>query len=192
MLIGLSGNIGCGKTTVEQYLQSQGFVSLSFADALKKIGKIFGFDHDQMYGTQQQKMEIHKNLNVSGREFLQKVGTELFRNNIRKVLPNFSITYGIWSDIVMRQLDTSQNTVISDVRFLDEVKMIKDKGGIIIRIVRDNREIGDNLNIPEPFQTDISQHASEKMDIPYDFIIYNDGSLEKLYNSVKNLTNFSK
>jgi len=72
MIIGISGFIGSGKTTAANYLVQKGFKEYSMAGPLKKIAEIFHFELHQLYGTQEQKLELNKYWNISGREFLQK------------------------------------------------------------------------------------------------------------------------
>jgi dephospho-CoA kinase len=140
MIIGITGKIGSGKSTLAEYLtDSYGYIEYSFATPLKQIGEIFGFSQMELYGTQEQKLEVNKLWGVSAREFLQKVGTELFRESLPKVLPDLKIRRGIWSDIFRNVYEKKPELyVVSDVRFLDEYQTIKDLGGIVIRITRDD------------------------------------------------------
>ena len=141
MLIGITGKLGSGKSTAAEYLQTNhNFREYSMARPLKEIGCLFGFTQEQMYGTQEQKLEIHPYWGVSGRQFLQKVGTELFRNQLTKVLPEMKIKRTIWTELFKYKYhcDPSINYVVSDVRFKDEAETIRELGGIIIRTIRTN------------------------------------------------------
>ncbi len=140
MIIGITGKIGSGKTTLANYLvQEYDFIEYSFAGPLKEIGKIFGFSDQQLYGTQEDKLSLHSHWGISSREFLQKVGTELFRNQLSKVIPDMKIKHTIWADLFKLQyMKKPRHYVISDVRFLDEAKVITELGGIIIRTERKN------------------------------------------------------
>lgn len=61
MIIGITGKIGSGKSTLSSYLtENHNYEEYSMAKPLKEIGKIFGFNDQQLYGTQEQKLEIHK------------------------------------------------------------------------------------------------------------------------------------
>uniref|UniRef100_A0A6C0EJY4 Dephospho-CoA kinase n=1 Tax=viral metagenome TaxID=1070528 RepID=A0A6C0EJY4_9ZZZZ len=139
-VIGITGKIGSGKTTIADYLvKEHGYQEYSMAGPLKEIGRIFGYSHEQLYGTQEQKLEKHSYWNISAREFLQKVGTELFREHLPKVLPEMELTGTVWVDLFRLKYEQKPGLyVISDVRFLDEAKAIQDLGGIIIRTIRDN------------------------------------------------------
>ena len=166
MLIGICGNIGTGKTTVANYLvEKYGFIEYSFSSPLKKIGEIFGFTKEELYGTQLQKSTPNKILGISSREFLQKFGTEFGREMFSNLFPNFNIEYGLWIDIFKRQYDPSKNVVVSDIRFKNEEECIRRLGGIIIRTHRTIR----------PFLAE-SLHASEQeiVLLKYDYFIDND------------------
>jgi len=140
MLIGLVGEIGSGKTTLADYIvEKYKFKEYSFAEPLKKIGEIFGFTKDQLYGTQEQKLEIHPYWSISARTFLQRVGTELFRGTLPDVIPEMKINDTVWIELFkMKYMNEKGNYIISDVRFLDEALAIKKLGGTLIRVRRTN------------------------------------------------------
>lgn len=175
MIIGITGKIGSGKSTIAEHLRdSYGYTEYSFASPLKQIGEIFGFSITELYGSQEQKLETNKIWGVSAREFLQKVGTELFRETLPKVLPDLKIKRGVWSDIFRNVYQKKPDLyVVSDVRFLDEYQTIKDLGGIVIRITRRHTiNKGGKEHV----------HRSE-MELDYivpDFTIENNGNIEEL------------
>lgn len=145
-IIAITGTIGSGKSTLLKHLvHKYGYVEINFADALKEIGAIFGFTHEQLYGTQEQKLEIHSGWNISARTFLQKVGTEIFRDNLQKAIPSMNLPYGVWVDIVcqkftkLRKDNPQARIVIGDLRFLNEARFVRDYGGIIVRTLRNNK-----------------------------------------------------
>ncbi len=149
IIIGLCGAIGCGKSTAAEYFVSNhGFVELSFAKPLKEIALQLGFNHDEVYGDQKQKSEINEELGISGREFLQKFGTEIMRDTFSKVLPNYNLNNRkIWCrlmELTIKKIN-SDRIVISDCRFPDEEKLIKDLGGYMIRINRPFQVIEDQF-----------------------------------------------
>ena len=177
MLIGITGKIGSGKTTVANYLVNYWeFQEYTMAEPIKQIGSIFGFSHTQLYGTQNQKLEIHPHWGISGREFLQKIGTDMFRDMLPKVVPDMKIDKSVWCDIFSLKYNRRIHTVVSDVRFLNEAETVKELGGVIIRIVRSSNQ-------------SVDSHISEieQDDIIHDFTIYNNGDVKSLYKSIDNV-----
>ena len=143
MIVGILGKMRVGKDTVADYLVSNhGFVKKAFADPLKEICKIlFLFNDDQLYGTdEQKKMPDDRWFGCSARTAQQFIGTELFRNNLNKIMP------GLNQDIFIHHLKlwledqkkTNPNIkiVVSDVRFQNEVDFIHSIGGTVIRVTK--------------------------------------------------------
>lgn len=81
-----------------------------------------------------------------------------------------------WTD------DIFPNWIITDCRFPNEAKAIKDRGGVVIRVNRDYQ----NPLMPD---TAIPEHPSETAldDYEFDYVIENDGSIEDLVEKVKQL-----
>jgi hypothetical protein len=101
------------------------------------------------------------------REALQKIGTELFRNQFHP---------DTWVNATMNDYMSDKIWTISDVRFSNEVKAIKDKGGIVINIVRDTG-FEDN-------------HESETALDNYkyfDYIVENNGTKEELREKLRHI-----
>lgn len=108
--------------------------------------------------------------NLSLRQLLQYFGTEIMQKYFGK---------RVWINSTMQ--NRSEYTIISDLRFIEEYNAVKEKKGVVIYINRPNYEFG--------------QHASEREmkelleNDKYDFIIDNNGSIEDLFNQVKELVN---
>ena len=146
MIIGITGKIGSGKSTTATYLQEKyNYTEYSFASPLKEIGSIFQFTQDQLYGTQENKLEVHPHWGISSRTFLQRMGTEMFREYFPKVFPEIKLNHSIWIELFrLKYISNPKNYVISDVRFLDEANAIKEMGGVIIRTIRNNNVSSDS------------------------------------------------
>jgi hypothetical protein len=142
----------------------------NFADALKQdiCINILGLDYNQCYGTDEEKNEpthlVWENKNLTAREVMQFVGTDIFR----KMYEN------VWVDSTLRKIKSEDVplSIITDCRFPNEVAAIKDNGGKIIRLSRD------------PFHSDhISESILDKENYDwsnFDYII--DNSEHSLYD----------
>lgn len=180
VLVAITGLMGSGKDTAASIFLKDGFVRRSFAGPLKEIGILFGFTQSQIYGTQEDKLEINKEWGVSGRHFLQKFGTEVGRNYLPQAIPDMKMNdQTIWirlMDIYCNQ-HPEEDIVITDLRFHDEAKMVKARGGKIIKIERPSSDKDTGQH---------TLHASERdiPDIEADYTIVNDGTLDEFLNMV--------
>ena len=177
-LIGITGRKFNGKDTLGQYFVSYlDYERLGFADALKEACRcIFGFNDDQLYGDK--KEIVDEFWKVTPRKIFQYVGTDLFRDQLKNIIPH--VESSIWIEVLKKQILDKRNAnpdvkiVITDVRFSNEVDMIHQLGGIVLRV---NRDI---------MNTEIDQHPSEmeieKLNIDYE--IPNNGSIHDLYSLV--------
>lgn len=190
-LIGIAGKAESGKDTFAEYLKAHylkmiyepdrnrieskltsSILIKHFADPLKEAAiAAFGFIKDEVYTTEGKKTinEFWKN---TPRYFLQKLGTECFREifgdnfwlrraelEIEKDFLDYSPPFGIIH-------------IFADIRFENECDWVRDKGGLLIHIDRGNREGG----------TLVDNHASEQA-LEFkdgDILIENRGTLEDL------------
>jgi len=184
MIIGIVGKKLSGKDTCADYLvKNYGFIKLSFAEPLKRMCKEgFDFSEEQVNG--KLKETIDPDWGITPREILQWLGTEIFRQDIQKILPNIGENF--WIHLLDRKIkkileqNPKQNIVIADVRFENEIKFIKNMNGHIIKIIRNNIE-----------QTNYTQHKSElladNIEKP-DHILLNDGIImENFYQRIREL-----
>jgi len=193
---GITGTIGSGKTTIVDYLREKhGFSEYSFASPLKDMAKCIGFTHTQVYGTQEQKLEINEHWGISGRVFLQKFGTDIIRDILPSVIPEMRTDKSVWIKLFkihMSNLEKSipdlenvieKNIVVGDVRFVDEGDVIHEYKGCMIRVLRPEKYFSHDENMPLNHE---SNHKSEleSLKIPVDCTIYNDGSLKDLYDKL--------
>ncbi len=182
ILLGVNGEIGCGKSTVVNYLESRyGFGEYMFANPLKQMAISAGFEPHQIFGTQEQKLEINKFWGISGREFLQVFGSEVCRDYMPKVLPKMNFNgLTLWVRLFEKFMVGRKgvNTAVSDVRFADESQTIKKYNGIVVRIVRSG------IQNKQPIA--VQKHISETQAnvIAPNVIINNDGTLDVLYKKI--------
>ena len=140
-IVGVTGRKYNGKDTLGNYLVSQhGYKRLAFADALKDACRcVFGFDDEQLYGGK--KEEIDEFWRTSPRIALQYIGTELFRNQLNQIMPH--VEHNIWVEVIRRkiikerQINPDTKFVITDVRFPNEINMVRDFEGVLVRVKRD-------------------------------------------------------
>lgn len=201
-LIGISGKMGSGKDEVGKIIQllatPEGTYTRQEAEALpfytirkfalkvKEIASILTNVDVQKFEEQSFKKEPlgesweFDGHGLTGRELLQKIGTEMGRS----IHPNAWVN-ALFSEYTedLRRIKNSEggttiaqaypNWIITDVRFENEAEAIKSRGGIVIRVNRPT--------------VVIDQHPSEISLDDYegfDYIIENDGSLKDLDRKV--------
>lgn len=175
-IIGITGNMRHGKDTLGlYYINTHGYVKLSFADPLKEACRqIFDLSQSQLHGDEKENIDDY--WGVTPRQILQYVGTELFRDQMVKLIPN--IGKDIWIKVMDKKIKKifkggAKGVVITDIRFENEAKLIKSLGGIVIKVVRPSSEI---KGLPD--------HSSEKLNFEADYTIINDGSIKYLHDQL--------
>lgn len=160
-IIGLSGYGGSGKDTfghliqyhiakntkdisvidvISNYMDNQwwleeqsGWEIKKFAGKLKQIASLLtGIPIEKFEDQEFKNTYLGDEWRVHGlpmrvREFLQYLGTNALRNCLHT---------NTWMNALFADYTESNNWIITDVRFPNEAKAIKDRGGIIIRIDR--------------------------------------------------------
>ena len=187
MLIGICGLIGSGKDTVaERLVNEHGYKRDSFAKSLKDaVASMFNWDRDMLEGRGESSRHWREQPDkfwserfgreVSPRSILQQFGTEVMRGQMYD---------GIWVDSCIGRYK-GENTVISDTRFPNEIKRIKECGGVILLVKR--------FKDPDWFTSYVEGniepkgiHSSEYMwaKSEFDYTIENNGSLEELNEKI--------
>ena len=190
MLIGIVGLIGSGKDTAAEHLVTQhGYIRDSFAKSLKDaVSAMFNWDREMLEGNTESSRHWREQPDtfwsekfgkpVTPRWVLQHFGTEVMRGNMYD---------SIWVDSCIGRYK-GQNTVISDTRFPNEVKKIREHGGIIILVKRgEDPEWFTNYvegNI-EPTGIHSSEYAWAKEE--FDYVIENNGTKEQLSAKIDEL-----
>lgn len=174
-LIGLTGLAGTGKDTVRRILEEDfGADGIAFADPIRDmIGTLLtenGYSTEWMYERDKKEAPI-PGLSISYRHLAQTLGTEWGR----------AIAADFWLRIARARADALKATgaklvVISDVRFPNEAAWIKEHGGEVWGIVRDQA-------------APVRDHDSERLVdvIEPDHFIDNNGTVEDLWRAVSSL-----
>ena len=196
MIIAISGLIGSGKDTVADYLVNlHEYRRESFAGNLKdSMSAIFGWDREMLEGRSKSSREWREKVDpwwaerldmpqLTPRWILQYVGTDVIRANFHN---------DMWIASLENKLRQSEDDiVISDVRFKNEVTMLRNLGAICIEVTRGDK--------PEWFQTaldgDVEQlekqgvHKSEYdwIGTTFDYTLDNNGTLDDVYRQVDEL-----
>lgn len=202
MIIGICGLIGSGKDTAADYLVNfHEFRRGSFAGILKDaVSSVFGWDRELLEGRTKESREWRERVdpwwserlnmpNLTPRWVLQYWGTEVCRKAFHD---------DIWIAGLENKLrSTSDNVVISDCRFPNEIQAIRNQGGKIVQVqrgvlphwydiaVQANR----GVESAKRFLAAEGIHASETSWIgdKFDYCIDNNRGLDHLYAQLKNL-----
>ena len=184
MLIGIVGLIGSGKGTVaDRLVEKHGYVKDSFAKSLKDaVAAMFNWDRNMLEGDTTSSRHWREQPDkfwserlgkpVTPRWVLQHFGTEVMRGQMYD---------GIWLDSCMGRYK-GQNTVIADTRFVNEIKTIKEHGGIIVCVKR-----GDLPSQKEMQDTGAHRSEWDWLESDFDIIIENNGTKEELFQKVDEL-----
>ncbi len=200
-VIGFIGFIGSGKDTAADYLVNEkGFLRESFASSLKDVvAAVFGWNREFLEGKtkesrawRDQKDEWWSNrlgMHITPRWVLQHWGTGVLRQGFHD---------DIWIASLENKLQkTSENIVISDVRFPNEIKSIHNAGGIVVRVRRGEDPVWFDLAASANAGNESAKimfaeykiHSSESAWIGcnIDKVIFNNGSFDDLYRQVESL-----
>ena len=204
MIIGICGFISSGKDTAANYLVGwHGFRRDSFAGALKDaVAQVFGWDRELLEGLTPEARHWREQVDtwwanrlgmphLTPRWVLQYWGTEVCRQGFHD---------DIWIAALENRLrQRTGHTVISDVRFPNEVHAIRNAGGRIVWIRRGadpewcstliEMRQNSTLGICTDYMRQFGVHASEWawVGTRFDAVVDNNGSVEQLYEQLKNL-----
>jgi hypothetical protein len=211
MIIGFVGLIGSGKDTAADYLVNfHGFRRDSFATTLKDaVSAVFGWDRLMLEGRTAESRAWREQVDtwwaqrlnmphLTPRWILQHWGTDVLRNHFND---------DIWIASLEHKLQRStDNVVISDVRFPNEIKAIRRAGGYIYWIQRGELppwyECALTENTTHEYDQWLLQDAHKLMEQSwpqvhnsewawvgqsFDAVIDNNHSVDELYDQLKNL-----
>lgn len=204
MIIGICGLIGAGKDTIADYLVNiHEFRRESFANTLKDaVAAVFGWDRVLLEGRTKEAREWREQVDpwwadrleiptLTPRWVLQYWGTEVLRNHFHD---------DIWIASLENKLrKTKDDIVISDCRFPNEIKAIKNQGGLVIRVVRGKdpdwmKSAQSYMSGPSTIGWALGKDALQKAGIhaseyswaatEFDTIVDNNSTIDHLYKQV--------
>lgn len=207
MIIGVCGLIGAGKDTIADYLVNiHQFRRESFANTLKDaVSAVFGWDRELLEGRTRHSRAWREQVDpwwtdrlgipdLTPRWVLQYWGTEVVRRGFHD---------DTWiASLENRLRKTTDDVVISDCRFPNEIDAIKRAGGSVIRVVRGPEPewypLAESVNAgPTNITWSLSKdqlakyniHASETAWIgtEFDAVIDNNSTMDHLYAQITSL-----
>lgn len=207
MILGACGFIGSGKGTFGEYLvKNHNWKSLSFAESLKDITAIlFHWPRDLLEGDTEESRNWREikdawwskklGKDITPRWVLQHIGTDVMRNHFAD---------DIWILNIERKIkDLNNNAIITDVRFPNEIKMIRSlKKGKTVWIRK--LQLPEWYDVAHAANSDTFLHAPEAHDMmlndykihysewawigeEMDYTIFNDGTRDEFYQKIDKL-----
>jgi len=175
LIIGIKGRKDTGKSTVAEYLkEAYNMEEYYFSKPLKEIICILtGWSEDFVNGSTPEfkrlrETEKHPDFNMTCREMLVEIGTNLFRKQVNE---------NVWVNIARwRSTQTGNALIFSDLRFPNECALVKELGGTIIRLKRDT-----------DWELDESDETEQEFDTEGEIVIDNNGTLEELWEQIDNV-----
>lgn len=182
-VIGLSGQMRNGKDVISDYLANKlNWHRAAFAANVKKVFvDAFSVDYDFVENWKV-KNEIPEGFSEKIRKALQKIG-DGFRE----------IKEDVWINLTIKNLKGP--TIISDVRYINELKKIKELGGINILVYREGY-LNDDFNesesqirkfiefyLKENFEGAVNSRFNGVYNL-VDYFILNNGNLDSLYEKI--------
>lgn len=198
-IFGIVGAIGSGKDTIgDRLIQNYGFQKTSFAKRVKDVAAaVFGWDREMLEGSTKVSREWREVTDeywgITPRLALQKIGTEMFRNQIDDA---------IWVKAVKKEVNEKRDIdyVITDCRFKNEVEAIKEMGGTIVYVDRHDKPewydkalaaFADPESPEAKWLADNNIHKTDwniyGLVSLADIVVENKGTLEELYQKVDTL-----
>lgn len=181
----LSGAKRCGKDTFANHLYNHyNYQHIKITTRLKDCLKLlFNLNDNDL---EEKKEELNPNWNTTPRRLMQFMGTDIFQYKIQELIPHIGRNFWmktLLNDELIYNLCNNENyrIVISDLRFLHEYNEIE-KLNIPFVHIRIN-----NCNLDYKVDTHISE--TELYNIPYNYEIKNDSSLDIFHSTISNFIN---
>ena len=176
LLIGLTGRARYGKSTAAEHLVDTYLLEhYAFADPLRDgLMAIFNLDPTDFEGDRKEQPLAW--LDRSPRQLMQSMGTEWGRNQVH---PELWLLLAEQNLGFLEQTNTAASGfVISDLRFENEAAFVREKGGLVIHLLR---ESAPDVN-PHISETGIAIHDN-------DFVVHNDETIEQMTGQLDEIFN---
>ena len=187
MIIGISGKAGSGKDTAAKMLEVlyanpdisyedfankryKNFADIQivhFADSLKETAQVLFRIGEWETNTQEGKKTTINWIGKTVRELLQGIGQGL----------RDAIDFDLWVKILFANTKGWSNYIIADVRYPNEIKAIKERNGILLRIDRKGAGAGNHSS-----ETALDDYKE------WDVHIENNNSIEDLFEAMRIFT----
>ena len=184
MIIGISGKAGSGKDTAAKMLEVlyanpdisyedfankryKNFADIQivhFADSLKETAQVLFRIGEWETNTQEGKKTTINWIGKTVRELLQGIGQGL----------RDAIDPNLWVKILFANTEGWTNYIIADVRYPNEIKAIKERNGILLRIDRKDAGAGNHSS-----ETALDDYKE------WDVHIENNSSIKDLFEAMK-------
>ncbi len=198
-LVGISGKARSGKDTfahmLSRRLQSKtgfGFVLMAYANELKnRIQKDFDMSYEQLWGNEKEDYDRRYKKDrqnwIAGRRDYDEIKENFWTpREVMQAYGQFfrTIDYDFWVKYLFKVIEEKEfeNVIVTDLRHINEVDAVVDRGGYHVRIEREEKDDVHN-----------DQHISETaLDKGYkiDFKIDNSGTLEDLEQAAEDVAKF--
>jgi len=199
MIIGISGKARSGKDTFAKMLAEelqkktgQAYVLMAYAHELKlRVQKDFDMSYEQLWGNEKEVYDRRYRKDrqnwVAGRRDHDEIKENFWTP--REILQAYgqffrTIDYDFWVSYLFRVIEEKEykNVIITDVRHVNEVDAVVDRGGYHIRVEREDKDSVHN-----------EQHISETaLDGGHriDFNVINNWTLRHLEEAAKDVVSF--
>jgi hypothetical protein len=189
MLIGVSGKARSGKDTFAEMLSrelqeqtGQAYVLMAYAHELKlKVQKDFDLSYEQLWGEEKEIEDKRYRKHTDKDEMVYWTAREIMQNYGQFFR---TINYDFWVDHLFNVVKEKEykTVIITDLRHVNEVNAVVDRGGFHIRVEREEAEATHN-----------KQHISETaLDEGHriDFTVNNYWTLKELKSAAKDVARF--
>ena len=165
-LVGLLGRAGSGKSLAADYLiERHGYVRTKIAGGVKTMLRSVGLTYEQLEGSEKE-LPLAMLGGQTPRMAMQTLGTEWGRNTIWS-----GIWLNLWRTEVEALLKAQKRVVVDDLRFPNEVALVRELGGLSLQILRGENASGD--------------HSSENQELSFDSALTNDRDPSQLYTQLE-------